>query len=109
MKVKNKLFRAINRSQKAYSLYMEDKLFYQALRIYKSNLVVYDLLEEFALECEEASLDEVFTYIFHLEDWFESFHFAETKMPALEDSFVFDRLSKSPPYPFDFVENLLKK
>lgn len=109
MNVKNKLSRAINRSQKAYSLYLEEKLYFQALRIYKSNLIVYDLLEEYILECEEAYLDEVINFIFHLEDWFESFHLAQTNMPALDDSFVFERLRNSPPFPSNFVKNIINK
>lgn len=109
MNLENKLSRAIKRSQMAYSLYLDEKMFFQALRIYKSNLVIYDLLEEYALECEEANLNEVHDFIFHLEDWFESFHAAQQIMPALEDPFVFQRLKKSPPFPLDFVTKIINK
>lgn len=108
MKVVNKLSRAIKRSEKAYSLYLEDNMFFKALRIYKSNLVIYGLLEEYAFECDEAYLDEVFNFIFHLEDWFESFHSAQSNNPALNDSFVFERLKNSPAFPSDFVKNITK-
>lgn len=109
MNLKNKLARAIQRSEKAYLLYIKNKRFFQALRIYKANLKVYALLEEFVFECEEQYLDQVYEYLFHLEDWFESFNAAQIAEPALNDVFVFENLPNSPRFPSNFSEDVLKK
>ena len=109
MNLKQGIRRSIRRSEKAYELYVDEKLYYQALRIYKANIIVYNLLQEFVFECEETYLDQVHLYIFHLEDWFESFKFLEGLQPALEDSFIFERLKGSPPFPSLFIENVLSE
>lgn len=107
--IEEELMRAIRRSERAYALYVEKKLFFQALRIYKANRKVYALLEKFMFECEEQYLPEIFQYLFHLEDWFESFHAAQGIQPALDDLFVFKSLPGTPKYPSDFKANVLKK
>ena len=109
MIIENKLIRAIERSEKAYILYLENKIFLQALRIFRANLIVYDLLEDFVFECKEQCLSEVFLYLFHLEDWFESFEAARAVEPALDDMFVFASLPESLKFPLNFKENVLKK
>lgn len=109
MTLKEGIKRSIKRSEKAYELYLGKKLYYQALRIFKANEMVYELLNEFIYECEEPYLDDVFIYIFHLEDWFESFRLLEKSKPALEDSFVFERLKESPAFPSGFIDNVLSE
>lgn len=108
MTAKFKIIRAIKRSEKAYELYFSNRLYFQALRIYKANRIVYSLLESFIYECEESKLDQVFLYLFHLEDWFASFELLERDKPAFEDPFVFSRFEGSPSFPGDFIENILK-
>lgn len=107
MNLKERLKRSILRSQMAYKFYLNDKKYYQALRIFRANETIYYLLEEFLFECETSQLDEIFEYIFHLEDWFESFKSMEKTKPALEDIFIFERLEGSPGFPGSFVENVL--
>lgn len=102
-----KLERAIKRSQKAYELYLDDRLYYQALRIFRSNINVYNLLEEFLYECDEEHLDDVNAFIFHLDDWFNSFEVAQALNPGLEERFVFERLPNSPAFPSNFIDKVL--
>lgn len=109
MNLNEDLKRSILRSQKAYQLYLENKRYHQALRIFKANEIVYRLLQEFLFDCDESLLEEVFNYIFHLEDWFESFKFLEKAGHSLEDTFVFPRLDDSPGFPRYFIENVLIK
>lgn len=104
--MKNKLKRAIHRSERAYQAYLENKKYFQALRIYLANEVVYDLLNQFIFECEESELSLVEEYIFHLEDWFYQFE-KESEQKDLEDEFVFDRLENSFSFPSQFKKVLL--
>lgn len=106
MTLKNKILRSIQRSTAAYELYKEDKMYYQALRIFKANQMVYELLNEFALVCEESIANDVHHYIFHLEDWFEKFNHSVTSSLQLEDVFAFERLKNSIAFPSDFVNKL---
>ena len=107
IRIEKKIIRSIQRSQSAYELYLEDKFYFQALRIYKSNLQVYSLLNEYVFLCEESVLSDVLKYIFHLDDWFLQFKQAEVQLsPNPEDLFVFDRLNKSISFPSDFTAKL---
>lgn len=99
-----KLERAIARSERAYTLYAEEKKYYQALRIRNANQVIYELLEEFLLECDSDEVSMTQEYIFHLEDWFHQFYDLELQKPALESEFVFVRFKNSPAYPRNFIE-----
>jgi hypothetical protein len=96
---KLKIKRAIYRSQLAYGFYSRNKLYYNALRIYKANQVVYDLLNIYIYECDEDDLDIVTSYIFHLEDWFEQFKVLELTIIKLDDEFIFIRFDDSPAFP----------
>jgi hypothetical protein len=40
-----------------------------------ANQEVYDLLSKYIYKCDDAIIDVVVSYIFHLEDWFEQFKF----------------------------------
>lgn len=104
--VKRKLINAIKRSQYAYESYLNDKKYFQALRIKNANLAVYSLLQDFLLGAEEDQVQPLCDYIFHLEDWFNQFSNQERENPELEDSFVFERLKGSFAYPKHFVTSL---
>lgn len=104
--IKQQLLRSILRSENAYAHYLENNRYYQALRIYKANQVIYDLLCGYSLNCNERELNLVLNYIFHLEDWFAQFEELKKSSPGLEDSFVFERLEHSLSYPKEFKQLL---
>lgn len=106
--MKNKLKRAIERSELAYFYYLEDKKYFQAIRIYKANTVVYELLEEYLNFCEAQNVKIVCQYLFHLEDWFNQFEMEiKDKNMQLSQEFIFQRLEKSIAYPKEFINTLL--
>lgn len=105
--IKTELKRNILRSQRAYELYKENGKFLCAVRIYKSNKRIYQLLESFLTICDEDIKNDVINYIFHLDDWVEQFECErELLKPKLADNFVFERHEFSIPYPGDFLEKL---
>ena len=109
MKTKNKLLIAIERSQAAYQNYGLDKKYIQALRIYNANQEVYKLLQKFLYQ-PKTNREEVFDYLFHLEDWFATFESTVASgQPELGDVFAFVRISGSMAYPKEFYSNLKKK
>lgn len=102
----NKLIRAIKRSELAYSHYVENKQYFQALRIYKANQKIYELLNEFIFSCPDQLVSDVINYIFHLEDWFEQFD-QHSSGKQLSDRFVFDRMDYSIVFPSDFKQLII--
>lgn len=106
--ITNRLIRAIERSEYAFTLYSKDRLYYQALRILKANLKIYSLLQVFLYSCDQELVKDVYDYLFHLEDWFEQFKDLEKMNPTLEGLFVFQRLSASLPFPQNF-KSLISK
>lgn len=107
MNLKIKLIKSIDRSEFAYKLYSETKMFYQAQRIYKANKLIYSQLQKYFHKCENHNNESILNYIFHLEDWFTQFELLEKiNQPNLEDIFIFERLKKSIPYPVTFKEFL---
>jgi len=106
MILEKKIIREIQRSTNAYELYKEDKMYYQALRIFSANKKIYKLLVQYSYDCEEAILKDVYNYIFHLEDWFNQFHKYADKPIELEAEFVFERLKNSIPFPSDFINKI---
>lgn len=97
----------IQRSQKAYDLYLKNKYYYQALRILSANKEIYRLLTENAGFWTDDNKDKIIGYIFHLEDWFQQFEqLRKTNNPTLETPFVFIRLQESIPFPKDILECL---
>ena len=106
MSREKKIIRSILRSTSAYNLYREDKMYYQALRIFSANKKTYKLLVQYSYDCDEAILKEVYNYIFHLEDWFNQFHKHTDKPIELEVEFVFERLKNSIPFPSDFINKI---
>ena len=108
MIIKNKLLLAIERSETAYNLYLEDRVFFKAQRIYSANLLVYDLLESYMFEVPHDK-EYLVQYLFHLDDWFGRFEFeVAQKNPHPGDRFVFERTKGSIEYPKGFVSNLKK-
>lgn len=107
MKIRIKLLRAIHRSELAYSEYLNQKYFFQALRIYSANKVVYSLLEEYLLECSNEIKNNVCEYLFHLEDWINQFEYYKKNINPT-DVFVFERWDGSISFPKHFVESLKK-
>lgn len=106
--MKSKLLRAIQRSEFAYSAYIENKKYFQALRIYKANKIIYDLLEEYLLLCDEKDIELVCNYLFHLEDWFNQFDEKSKGINMeLSSKFVFERLNYAIPFPKDFKNRLI--
>jgi hypothetical protein len=100
----SKLTQAIERSELAYQLYIKEKKFFQAIRIYNSNKLIYSILESILIE--EISLDKktIINFIFHLDDWFSQFDKTlEYQSIELNDTFVFERIEGMFPFPKDFV------
>lgn len=105
--MKEKLSRAMLRSELAYQHYLQNKRYFQALRIYKANESVYEALNEYLFSCHGDHVTEVINYIFHLEDWFNQFEQASNSYSLqLEDEFIFERLEGSIPFPRGFIELL---
>lgn len=106
MTLEKKIIRAIQRSTNAYELYKKDKMYYQALRILSANKKIYKLLIKYSYNCDDSVVNDVYHYIFHLEDWFQQFNkYANNSIP-LEAIFVFERLKNSIPFPSDFINKL---
>lgn len=104
---KNKLSRAINRSENAYKLYNHEKKYFQALRIYQANKIVYSLLNEYIFECDEIHLQLVNEYLYHLEDWFVQFESEKVNVKDLNQNFAFPSLEGSIRFPKDFKSTII--
>lgn len=104
--IKKDLKRSIERSQKAYELYCEDKLYYLAKRIYEANKSVYELVNQYLFCCNIEEVEDVINYIFHLEDWFLQFEKEKTKVKKLDEEFIFVSFDKSISFPKKFIDNL---
>lgn len=107
--IRRGLIRSIERSQAAYELYKAEKKYYQALRIKKANIRVYELLESFLLECQENEISVIQNYLFHLDDWFHQFVELEKSNLSLESEFIFERFDSSPSFPRDIIETIKTK
>lgn len=106
--MKTKLLRAIQRSELAYSYYKENRQYFQALRIFEANKLVYLLLEKYLLKSKGDITKSICEYMFHLEDWFNQFEIeVEKQNPTLEQEFIFVRLDNMIEFPKDFKEILL--
>jgi hypothetical protein len=98
------LIKAIERSELAYQLYQNDKKYFQAIRIYNANKMIYCILESILIE--ENSLDKkmIINYIFHLDDWFSQFNeTVASRKFALNEKFIFERIGGMFPFPKDYV------
>lgn len=105
---RNKLLKSIERTQFAYKLYLKNKKYIQANRLYNANKEIYNLLQEFLYECKPEESEVVCQYIFHLEDWFLQFDSAKETIQKLDESFVFLRLDGGIPFPVEILEILRK-
>lgn len=109
MTTRNKLILAIERSEAAYSYYIESPLFFKAQRIYNANRQVYYLLESYIFE-EEQEKEAIFQYLFHLDDWFGKFQYEITiRRPKPEDNFLFECTLGAIEFPKSFVSILKRK
>lgn len=106
---KQELRSAIYRSERAYQLYSQEKLFFQAIRIYKANEIIYNKLQEYQLFCPLEEQENVCNYIFHLEDWMVQFEYSKQKINNPNESFIFDRWYGAISFPKDFINNLTIK
>ena len=94
------------RSQFAYQEYLKGKKYYQAKRIFNANKELLELLKEFQFVCDSDLLEIVYSYIFHLEDWFLQFEEKEKQVTNLEEEFVFFRFDNSFSFPSEFYEKI---
>lgn len=107
MKSITKFIRAIERSELAYQFYLKEKKFFQAIRLYNSNLFVYSILESLLLEDDSIDKNTLICYLFHLDDWFSQFKKTVEAHPfALDDRFVFERIEGMFPFPKDLISEL---
>ncbi|HCO66531.1 MAG TPA: hypothetical protein DIT04_02080 [Dysgonomonas sp.] len=104
--MKEKLKIAIKRTNIAYALYLNNKSYLTAKRIYNANKIIYNYLNEFLYEIECVYIDEVIEYIMHLEDWFLQFELEEQSFINLSSPFIFKRIEGGIPYPKDFIKLL---
>lgn len=99
-----KLIRAIERSELAYQLYQKEKKYFQAIRIYNSNKLIYSILESILIEENGLDKNMIVKFIFHLDDWFSKFNETlESRSFLLNEKFVFERIEGMFPFPKDFV------
>ena len=102
-----KLNVAMQRSKLAYDLYLVDKKYFQAKRIHKSNIELYEILSKIIYRKDIENRDMLFDFLFHLEDWLEQFEEHKNTILdiSLNSEFVFSRLENSPTFPKDFLKN----
>ena len=101
------LIKAIERSDLAYKLYLNDKKYFQAIRIYNSNKMIYTILESMLLEDNSLDNKKIIDFLFHLDDWFSQFNeTVKSHSYSLKDTFVFERIEGMFPFPKDFISEL---
>ena len=98
----------IERSQKAYDLYKTYPNYHHALHIFNANKVIYEELNKL-LASDKLSYsfrNQIYNYIFHLEDWFLQFGLYEKHVEGLEEEFIFEPFKHSIPFPTNFIKDL---
>lgn len=90
----------IDRADRAYKSYLEEKDYLYAKALHKSNTRLMQLIVQnsafFSAELREACLD----LVEHLDVWFDQFSELEiTLKPKIGDTFVFQRIPGSKAYP----------
>ena len=106
---KRKIMIAIDRANAAYKLYIDEKKYLQAKRVYKSNKVLYNLLQDCMYDKCITDYESYFSFLFHLEDWFEQFKAHELELEKtlnLNSVFIFDRYKNSPEFPKNFLNTI---
>lgn len=94
----------IFRSQKAYKIYLSNKKYYNAKRIYNANLIIYKTLKKLLkYKFNESEIESITNYIFHLEVWFLQFEDLELKIKNIDDVFIFNPYEDHFPFPKDFT------
>lgn len=98
----------IERSQKAYALYKTNPTYHHALHIYHANKIIYEELNNLlGSEITDINFKNgIYTYLFHLEDWFLQFNLQEKQITNSEDRFVFAPLEYNISFPSQFIERL---
>ncbi len=107
--IKN-LLNAMERSEHAYKMYLDEKKYFQAIRIFNSNKLVYSILESMLIEDNDLNKKIIINYIFHLDDWFSQFN--ELKISSsigLNETFFFERIEGMIPFPINFILCLNKQ
>jgi len=104
--IKERLKKAIYRSEEAYQAYQQEKIYFQALRLYKANIAIYEILESYILECDESEKEGICIYLFHLEDWMNQFKDHEQNINSYTSHFVFERWEGAVSFPRKVVQKL---
>jgi hypothetical protein len=103
----NNLIQAIARSELAYQHYLKDQKYFQAIRIYNANKLVYNTLESLLFVDICLDKEKIIDFIFHLDDWFSQFNESvELRSFSLNDVFVFERVEGMFPFPKDFISEI---
>jgi hypothetical protein len=101
------LIKVIERSEQAYEIYKNEQKYFQAIRIYNGNRLVYALLESLLLDDNDIDKKKIFNYLFHLDDWFSQFDEAtRSRTVSLNDTFIFERLEGMFCFPKEFISEL---
>ncbi len=104
--IKEDLKRSIIRSEMAYELYLKEKLFFKANRIYLANKTVYAALQEYIKICDLGELQGILEYTYHLEDWFMQFEYERMKIESPNTVFSFKSWTGSISFPKLVIEKL---
>jgi hypothetical protein len=96
-------------SNKAFSSYLDKKLYLHALCIRKNNKAIYKLLLK---NCHKFSAEvhpQVVTLLNHYDIWLQQFSdFKKTKSFTLDEPFVFYHLDKQSAYPKEALPVILE-
>jgi ABC-type Na+ transport system ATPase subunit NatA len=111
------LYLLMQLSVKAYSKYMNNKIYLHALIIRSANTKIYDLIIKSLDITPEELHDHLLNLLNHYDIWFEQFNEHEMKMkPSLSDSFIFYHLDDQSVFPkqaeqkiFDYYHQLKKE
>lgn len=96
----------IYRSEIAYSYYLKEQKFFQALRIYEANKEIYNLITAHGYLWKDEHV-EIIKYLHHLEDWFVQFDFLVlNNNPSPNDTFVFNRYENAIAYPKNIIHTI---
>jgi hypothetical protein len=95
-------------SGRAYSKYLNNKIYLHALCIRSSNRKIYDLIVRYPQYIPEQLHPDAVELLNHFDIWQEQFIDEEMKKrPSLNDSFIFFHLDDQSAYPKKSEENIL--
>lgn len=96
----------IERTNQAYQIYKNKPTYYNANHIYNANKNIYDALNQLlTFDLEKKELQDIITYILHLEKWFIQFDKEKSKIQDIEDNFVFQAFEDHIPFPKHFLKD----